>query len=189
LTSSPFDVGAELPTLATKRLRLRWLTATDVPALFTIFSDPEVTRYWSHPAYSTMAEAEQLLARIHDCFHQRILFQWGLELCAAGAIIGTCTLSALDATHRRADLGFALGRSFWGHGYVAEALPVLVRFAFETLGLHRLTANADPRNTASLRALERLGFQREGYLRQHYLVNGEAQDGVLFGLLCSEFRD
>jgi ribosomal-protein-alanine N-acetyltransferase len=186
LTSSDFDVGPELPSLPTKRLRLRWLTTGDVAALFAIFGDPEVTRYWSHPALSGLAAAEGLLARIQVCFQQRTLFQWGLELSATGVVIGTCTFADLDATHRRAALGYALARSCWGNGYMAEALPVLLRFAFEKLRLHRITADVDPRNGPSIRSLERLGFQREGYLREHYQVNGETQDGVLFGLLRSE---
>jgi RimJ/RimL family protein N-acetyltransferase len=185
LTSSDFDVGPTLPTLATRRLQLRWLTAEDVPALFAIFGDPAVTRYWSHPALPSATEAEQLLSRIHDCFQRRSLFQWGVELATTG-VIGTCTLANLDGTHRRAELGYALQHSCWGQGYMAEALPVLLRFAFEQLGLRRITADVDPRNHRSIRALERLGFQREGYLRQHYFVNGEIQDGLLFGLLRSE---
>jgi ribosomal-protein-alanine N-acetyltransferase len=187
LTFSDFDLGSELPTLTTKRLRLRWLTAADVPALFAIFGDAEVTRYWSYPALASVAEAEALLAKIHDSFQKRVLFQWGLELARTGGIIGTCTLAALDATHRRAELGYAQKRSCWGQGYMAEALPVLLQCAFEQLGLRRITADVDPRNGRSIRSLERLGFQREGYLRQHYCVNGEVQDGVLFGLLRSEF--
>ena len=188
MSSLDFDVGPQLPTLAAQRVRLRWLTAADVPALFAIFGDAEVTRYWSHAAFATLAAAEELLRQIHDTFRVRTLFQWGLELKATGAIIGTCTLGSLDATHRRAELGYALARAYWGQGYIAEALPVVLHFAFERLGLHRLTADVDPRNGPSLRALQRLGFQREGYLRQHYHVNGEVCDGVLFGLLRSEVR-
>jgi ribosomal-protein-alanine N-acetyltransferase len=111
----------------------------------------------------------------------------GVELARTGGIIGTCTLAGLDATHRRAELGYALKRACWGQGYMAEALPVLLHFAFEQLGLRRITADVDPRNGRSIRSLERLGFQREGYLREHYWVNGELQDGILFGLLRSEF--
>jgi ribosomal-protein-alanine N-acetyltransferase len=187
LASSDFDVGPNLPTLTTERLRLRWLTVEDVPALFAIFGDPAVTRYWSHPALPGVAEAEELLAKIHDCFLKRTLFQWGVELAATG-VIGTCTLANLDEAHRRAELGYALKRSCWGQGYMAEVLPVLVRFAFERLGLRRITADVDPRNGRSIHSLERLGFQREGYLREHYCVNGEVQDSVLFGLLRSEAR-
>ncbi|MGZ5443472.1 MAG: GNAT family N-acetyltransferase [Thermoanaerobaculia bacterium] len=58
-----------------------------------------------------------------------------------------------------------------------------MRFAFQTLGLHRLEADVDPRNTASIRCLERLGFRREGYARERYHLGGEVQDAVLYGLL------
>jgi RimJ/RimL family protein N-acetyltransferase len=67
-----------------------------------------------------------------------------------------------------------------------EVLPVIVLFAFEVLGLHRLVADVDPRNTPSVRLLEWLGFQREGYLREHYFQSGEIQDAVLYGLLERE---
>ena len=70
---------------------------------------------------------------------------------------------------------------------MGEALPLLVRHAFEDLGLNRLEADVDPRNAASLHLLEKLGFRREGYLRQRYLQLGERQDSVLLGFLAEEW--
>jgi ribosomal-protein-alanine N-acetyltransferase len=186
VSGGAFDVGLTLPTLSAERVRLRWLTATDIPALYAIFGDAEVTRYWGFATLPDLAAAEALLAEIHRGFHQRTLFQWGVETIGTGEVVGTCTLAALDAANRRADLGFALGRAFWGRGYMTEILPPLLRFAFADLALHRVTADADPRNERSIRILERLGFRREGYLREHYLVQGEAQDAVVYGLLRSE---
>jgi RimJ/RimL family protein N-acetyltransferase len=72
---------------------------------------------------------------------------------------------------------------------VAEALPALVGFAFGELGLYRLEADVDPRNRASVRALERLGFRQEGYLRARYHLHGELQDAILYGLLRPEWED
>jgi [ribosomal protein S5]-alanine N-acetyltransferase len=178
-----------LPTLETPRLRLRWLTPDDVPALFAVFGDPTVCRYWSRPALPDLAAAAALQAEIATSFADRSLFQWGIARRDTGAIVGTCTLAALSADHARAEVGFALARACWGRGYVAEALPAMVRFAFGTLDLHRLEADADPRNAASIRALERAGFVREGYQRERYRMLGEWQDGVLFGLLRREWRD
>jgi RimJ/RimL family protein N-acetyltransferase len=186
MSGGSFDVGLTLPTLSAERVRLRWLTTADVPALFAIFGDPEVTRYWGFATLPDLAAAEALLADIHGQFHQRTLFQWGVETIGAGEVVGTCTLSGLDAANRRAEIGYALGRAFWGRGYMAEILPCLLRFAFTDLALHRITADVDPRNERSIRILERLGFRREGYLREHWLVQGEAQDAVLYGLLRSE---
>ena len=183
------DHASALPTLSTERLRLRWLTPADVPALYTIFSDPQVTRYWSSPPLRDLAAAAALLAEIADGFARRTLFQWGLARRSDDQVVGTCTLAALSSAHRRAELGFALGRAHWRQGYIAEALQAVVGFAFDRLDLHRLEADVDPRNHASIRALERLGFRREGYLRERYHVDGELQDAVLYGLLQSEWHE
>ncbi len=176
--------GADvLPTIPTERLRLRSLTPGDVPALAAIFGDSEVCRFWSHAALADVAAAQALYDNIMRFFAARSLFQWGIAERESNAVVGTCTLAALSSEHRRAELGFALARASWGRGYIAEALPALVGFAFETLDLHRLEADVDPRNERSIRAIERLGFKREGYLRERYHVNGELQDAVLYGLL------
>ena len=111
----------------------------------------------------------------------------GLE-SDGGQLVGTCTLAHLDAVNRRAELGFALAREFWGKGYMKAALRVLLNFAFGNLGLHRLYADADPQNARSIRTLERLGFVREGLFREHYLVQGHPQDALMFGLLKTEWE-
>jgi [ribosomal protein S5]-alanine N-acetyltransferase len=78
-------------------------------------------------------------------------------------------------------------RPHWGRGYMASALPAVLAFAYARLELHWVYADTDPRNTAAVRTLERLGFRREGMLREHYLVAGEPQDAFLYGLLRSEW--
>ncbi|WP_400192459.1 GNAT family N-acetyltransferase [Hymenobacter sp. B81] len=178
--------ATQLPPLNTPRLRLRWLTAADVPALYAIFSDPQVLRYWGNAGVRNEAEAAGLLADIYACFAARTLFQWGVARATDDQVIGTCTLSGLSAGNRRADIGYALGTAHWGQGYMHEALPELLRFAFGPLDLHRLVADVDPRNHASIRSLERLGFRREGYQREQYYQAGEWQDAVLYGLLRRE---
>ena len=172
-----------LPTIPTERLLLRALAPEDAPALFAIFSDPVVCRYWSRPPLPDLAAAAALQAEVALHFENRSLFQWGIAERATGTIVGTCTLAWLSAAHRRAEVGYALARDAWGRGYAAEALHALIGFAFETLVLHRLEADVDPRNERSIRALLREGFEREGYLRERYHVSGEVQDAVLFGLL------
>ncbi len=183
-----FDVGPQLPTLKGQRVAMRWLKDADVPALFKIFSDSEVMRYWSRPAMRRRDDAEKLIGEIRSLFRSRTLFQWGVARLEDDAVIGTCTLARLDATHGIAEVGFALARDSWRRGYMKEALPLLVDFAFSRLGLRRLEADVDPRNVASLRLLERLGFQREGLLRERYCMNAELQDAVLLALLGRDWR-
>jgi RimJ/RimL family protein N-acetyltransferase len=179
--------GDRLPTLPAGRVRLRWLEPLDAGALLEIFGDPAVMRYWSSPPLPDRRAAEDLLAEIHACFERRELFQWGVALAENDRVIGTCTLAWLHAESRRAELGFALGRAHWGHGYMSEALLALLDFAFGPLGLRRLEADIDPRNESSLRLVERLGFMREGLLRERWLTAGEVQDSVFFGLLSRDW--
>jgi RimJ/RimL family protein N-acetyltransferase len=180
--------GEKLPTIEAPRVRLRHLETADTDALYEIFSDPQAMRYWSAPAYAARAEAERLLAEIHECFHAKSLFQWGVALKTGDVIIGTTTLFQLDERNRRAEIGYILNRRFWGAGYMNEALRALLEFAFEKMDLRRIEADVDPRNAASVRALERLGFQREGCLRERWQVGGEIQDALFYGLLRREWK-
>ncbi|HTO91834.1 MAG TPA: GNAT family N-acetyltransferase [Candidatus Sulfotelmatobacter sp.] len=182
-----FRWGRHLPVLAGPRLELRALQPRDTQAIFNVFSDPEVMRYWSSLPLERPEEALRLILDIQVHFRERRLFQWGIARKAERDVIGTCTLFHLNTEQRRAEIGYALGRHAWGQGYATEALAVLIGFAFERLGLHRLEADTDPRNARSIRALERQGFRREGLMRERWRVGGETQDALLFGLLEREW--
>jgi RimJ/RimL family protein N-acetyltransferase len=182
--------ASALPTIETERLTLRWLTPADATALFAVFGDPEVCRYWSRPALPDHAAAVALQTEIAELFAARTLFQWGVAERATGDVVGTATLASLTPEHGRAEVGYALARAVWGRGYAREALGALVAFAFAEapvgLGLRRLEADVDPRNPRSARVLERAGFRPEGLQRARYLMAGEAQDAALYGLLRDE---
>jgi RimJ/RimL family protein N-acetyltransferase len=178
--------AAELPTLRGSRVILRWLTTADLEALFAIFSDPEVSRFLAIPRHRDRADTERFLGAVHEGFRAGSLYQWGIE--HAGLLAGTCTLGGIDWENRRAEIGFALARASWGQGLMPDALRALIEHAFGALGLHRIEADVDPRNEASLRLLEKLGFRREGYLRERYFKDDEIQGSVLFGLLRAEWE-
>jgi RimJ/RimL family protein N-acetyltransferase len=178
----------ELPTITAERIALRELDGGDVRELFAVFSDPDVMRYWSSPPLEDIDEARKLLAHIQDGFRRRALFQWGVALRADDRVIGTCTLFHPDLDNRRAEIGYALGREHWGNGYMQEALGALLNYSFGELNLHRMEADVDPRNAASIKTLEKLGFRQEGYLRERWLVGGGVQDSLFYGLLGSEWR-
>lgn len=175
-------------TLTTPRLTLRPLTAADIPALFAIFSHPEVMRYWSSPPYTEIAQARTMLLNCQEGYATGEFLQLGIAQRDDAVLMGTCTLFALHAASRRAEIGYALGRPYWGAGYMHEALTALIDHAFNTLNLHRLEADIDPRNTASARTLERLGFQKEGHLRERWIVSDEISDSWIYGLLRREWQ-
>jgi RimJ/RimL family protein N-acetyltransferase len=178
--------GDRLPTIESRRVRLRWLTEADIPALVAIFSHPEVTRYWSTPPHTGTHQAEELLSDIHRHFHDRTLFQWGVAQRQTDRIIATTTLWQIDADNRRAEIGFALQRDYWGQGLMQETLQVFLAWCFDELQLRRIEADVDPDNSAALRLLEKLGFEREGLLRERWHVGGDVQDSVILGLLARD---
>jgi RimJ/RimL family protein N-acetyltransferase len=180
--------GEKLPRIEAARIRLRHLEESDTDSLFEIFSDREAMRFWSTPPFTIRDEAAQLLAEIHDNFRQKTLFQWGIAQKSDDRVIGTTTLFRLDEQSRRAEIGYILNRCFWGSGYIHEALTALLDFAFGQLRLNRIEADIDPRNQASQRVVERLGFRREGHLRERWIVGGERQDTLFYGLLESDWR-
>lgn len=184
----PYAWAERLPTLESERLRLRWLTEDDAPALLEVFGDPRVIRWWSSPLMEDLDAARELVADIHDHFAARELFQWGLADAATDRVLGTTTLCDFTSGQRRAEVGIALGADHWGRGLAREALARLVDFAFDELGLTRLEADVDPRNARSLTLFESQGFKREGLLRERWHLQGEVQDAVLLGLLARERR-
>jgi RimJ/RimL family protein N-acetyltransferase len=177
-----------LPVLEAPRVRLRALADGDVDALFAIFSDEVMMRYWSTPPMRERAEAERYLASIHAGFAGRSLFQWGIERREDGEVLGTATLFNFHHGCMRAELGYCLRSPWWGRGYMGEALAALIDHAFGTLKLRRLEADVDPGNAASLRILERMGFTREGLLRERWDIAGQIGDTVFLGLLAREWR-
>jgi hypothetical protein len=176
-----------LPVISTDRLTLREMTSADTDALFEIYSDPEVMRYWSSPPLRERSEAEALLQRIQQSVHDGNACAWGIERTSDNRFMGTCTIHHIDSGNRRAEIGYALGSAYQKQGYMREALTAVFDYAFHVMNLHRMEADIDPRNTASARILERLGFQKEGYLRERWIVNGEISDSTLYGLLTKEW--
>lgn len=173
--------------LTTARLTLRPLQDADAGALFKVFSDPRVMRYWSSPPWTAIARAQELIATDLAAMRDGEYIRLGLEIRSTGELVGTCTLFNFNAQCRRAELGYALHGDCWGRGYMHEALVALLGVGFDELGLNRVEADVDPRNAGSVKSLERLGFRREGLLRERWIVNGEVSDSGLYGLLAREW--
>ncbi|ASL49002.1 Spermidine N(1)-acetyltransferase (plasmid) [Burkholderia sp. AD24] len=179
---------SEQLTITTRRLRLRPLREDDWQAFFTIWSDAEAMRYFSSPAIDSVDQATDRVARLLKASSEGNDLVCVVELLATGEAIGKCDLFHVHMQCRRAEIGFSLQRRHWGSGYMAEAASALIEHAFHTVKLRRLEADIDPRNLASARLLERLGFVREGLLRERWIVGDEVSDSALYGLLHGDHR-
>ena len=184
-----FEWGSELPCLEGERVVLRHLQDSDAEDIFEIYRNDDVIRYWSSPAQISVGEAREMISDIRKQFEARTMFEWGVALRENDRVVGTCTLIHLDTTHRRAEIGYALNREFWGAGYASETVELVIAFAFGPMNLHRIEADVHPENTGSIRVLEKQGFKREGYLRERWHHLGRIEDGVYFGLLRPEWLE
>ena len=175
-------------TLETARLTLRPPRRGDEADLYAIHADPEVMRYFSEPPWTDPARAVRQIDEDALRFDNQESYRFAIILNATGRQVGNCTLYALHPKNRRAEIGYALARAHWGHGYMHEALQALLAFGFTDLDLHRVEADIDPRNAASAAALTRLGFTQEGLLRERWIVAGEVSDSALYGLLRRDWE-
>lgn len=169
--------------LETPRLRLRAPRMSDAEAMLSIYSDPAVCRYLPWPAWASIDVANGRMTRYVKSMAAGETVLLLIVRKADGAVLGDCTLFHFDEQCRRAEVGYSLARAAWGQGLMQEAVGELLRFGFETMNLNRVEADIDPRNAASARSLERLGFVLEGHLRERWIVEGETSDSAIYGLL------
>ncbi len=176
------------PTLHTARLRLRPFDDADANDLFAMHSSAYVLRYWDAPPWSERVRAERFITACRQMAEEGTGARLAVDRVSDGAFIGWCSLNRWNPDYRSASLGYCYHEAGWGHGYATEAARVLLRWAFDTLDLNRVQTETDTRNVASARVLEKLGFVREGTLREDCVVNGEVSDSWVYGLLRREWR-
>ncbi|MDN3920703.1 GNAT family N-acetyltransferase [Roseateles violae] len=180
---------ASFPLLTSARLRLRELTPADAPALFAIHGDAEAMRWFGSDPLQSVAEAEKLVETFAGwrCLPNPGT-RWGLERIADGALVGSCGLFAWNRAWRRCTLGYELARAAQGQGLMTEALLTVLAWGFSAdgMGLNRVEAMIHPKNQASLRLAEGLGFRREGLLREVAFWGGRHEDLEMHALLARD---
>ncbi|MBP5980288.1 MAG: GNAT family N-acetyltransferase [Halomonas sp.] len=177
-----------LPVIETERLTLKPIAVNDSQSLLEIFSDPEVMRYWNTPSWSTLQDALDFIDESAASMHRHEALVLGIYLKSTGELAGKCMLFSYDQESKRAEIGFGLGRACWGKGYISEAGEALIQYGFTSLGLRRIEAEIDPNNQSSAKALGKLGFLREGLLRERWEINGIVSDSAMYGRLVSDHR-
>ena len=166
-------------TLTTPRLTLRRITMDDVPAMHAIFADAEVMAYWSRLPHTDIAETESWVAKNIAAVESGEADDF--VVLKDGVIVGRIGI------WQNSELGLLFARSVWGTGVAREAAEALIQRS-RVRGMISIMADIDPRNEASARLLERLGFIREGVLRERWVIDGRVADSALYGLLQADRR-
>lgn len=174
-----------LATLETERLILRPLQLTDLDDLYEYAQDPPVYENGMWQPYESLDAARRHLEAVISQYFDGLMW-WALEHKADGKMIGRCELSHVDREDKRAEISFALHREYWRQGIMTEAMQRTLDYAFNTMQLNRIYAVTLTDNIASHALLEKLGFQREGRLREFSQVKGYPEDVYLYARLKSD---
>jgi RimJ/RimL family protein N-acetyltransferase len=179
----------DLP-IRTERLLLRAYTLDDLDFLSDVQSRPEVVRY----LLFDVRDRTEIRHSLDQKIKASILTDEGdnlnlvVTLPDTGEVVGEVILFWTNRVQRQGEVGYVLHPGHVGHGYATEAAVEMLRLGFEGLGLHRIVARLDNRNTASARVLERLGMRREAHFVQNEFIKGEWADEVIYAMLAAEWR-
>ncbi len=185
VVSSDWRTG--LPVLTGAQVVLRELRSTDAPSLFALLTTEEVSRFISPPP-TTLDGFEKFIAWTHRQRRAGSYACFAVTLANDDTAIGIFQLRELEPGFGTAEWGFAIGSPYWGTGVFQEGAEMLVGFAFEQVGVHRLEARAAVRNGRGNGALRKIGAVQEGILRKSFLKNGEYLDQTLWTILAEDWQ-
>lgn len=178
-----FDV---FPELSTERLHLRRITDDDAQSIYKLLSNPEVIKYDTFELFTNIEQAKDIIRWFNREFERKRAIFWGISLKDDYEIIGFCKCE-VEIPKVRADFGYDLRLEYWNKGIMTEALSSIVDFAFHTLEINRIEATVSTENVASIRVLEKLGFIKEGILRERSYWKGISHDMVMLSILKNEY--
>ncbi len=171
------------PTLETDRLILRELTKEDAEGIFACFSNEGVTRYYGLETFEKIEQAEKIVDFFSKSYSEKRGIRWGIERKGTKGIIGTIGFNTWLPKHKRAEIGYEIHPNYWRNGYTLEAVLKVISHGFDKLDLTRIGAVVFIENKASNNLLEKVGFQKEGVLRDYMYQNGKAYDTYVYSLL------
>jgi len=172
------------PVLTTPRVRLRGVTEEDVTPLFRMYADPHSARFMARAPMLLVDEMRTKIRIDLEETRRGDAVRWVMEVPGDPTAIGYVGVFRWNQRNRCAELGYVLAREQWGQGLMKEALPEVVRFAFQHMQLHRLEALVDPTNLPSVHLLERVGLRREGLMRERAVTSpGHFADTLILAVL------
>jgi RimJ/RimL family protein N-acetyltransferase len=181
------DWRAGLPVLSNKGVTLRELRITDATSLFAMLTTEEVSRFISPPP-TTIEGFERFIAWTIRQRNAGTYACFAVTVEGSDTAIGIFQLRELEPGFGTAEWGFAIGSPYWGTGVFQKGAELVIDFAFDTVGVHRLEARAAVRNGRGNGALRKIGAVQEGVLRKSFLRNGEYLDQVLWTIIDEDWQ-
>ncbi|MGD7023830.1 GNAT family N-acetyltransferase [Rossellomorea vietnamensis] len=177
--------------LETNRLVLRRLTLSDAEAIFDRWlSDERVSDNRVSPAHKSISETVRKLETICGQYGHENFCHWGMELKASGELIGEIDLYDFDEQTGNCEVSYSVGPNWWNKGYATEALREVVRFAFKTMNVHKISAAHNTDNPSSGKVMLKSGMRQEGIVRD-MIRNSKNQykDCAIYGILHDDYEN
>ncbi len=181
------NVFSQLPQVTTDRLVLRRVRASDVDAVYAYATDPDVSQYTSWAPHTSPDETRQFVRRVLDAYVEKRVTNWGIELKSERKLIGMGGYAWWDPLQSAAELGYVIGKPYWGQGLVTEAVRSMIDFGFQRMALDRIVVRMDPRNIGSWRVAEKCGCRFEGIARQAIYAKGTFHDLMVWAILREDW--
>ena len=177
-------------TLETERLILRKFTMEDAELMLRNWaSDPEVTKYLTWPAHESIAITDMVLRDWVSGYERADQYKWAIvSKDGNGEPIGSIDTVRLDDNVDAAEIGYCMGKAWWGRGLMTEALKAVVDYLIGEAGMNRVCARHDPRNVGSGKVMQKAGMIYEGTLRQSDRNNMGVCDTACYSILKQEWK-
>jgi RimJ/RimL family protein N-acetyltransferase len=153
-------------TIETQRVILRRFKAEDAQDMFDNWAfDPEVTKYLTWATHTSVETTKALVSDWVSKYEDGGYFNWAIELKETGSVIGNISVVHLNENTEAADMGYCMGKAFWGKGIMPEVLKAVMDYLFDEVGFNRIAACHDANNPKSGRVMDKVGMKQEGILR------------------------
>lgn len=177
------------PILETNRLILKEIKPEHVNEIYQIFSNENVTRYYGMSPFTEESQANQMIESFRSKFENKQGMRWGIVEKESNRLIGTIGLNNLMIPSKRTEIGYDLLPTYWGKGFISEAIKEVITYCFQTLELFRIGAVIFPENIASSKAIEKVGFQKEGLLRGYIFQDHHSHDVFVYSLIKPDWKN
>ena len=176
------------PTLTTPRLTLRKVQKKDLDDIYEYCRLPSSCKYAQWQPHEDRGVTKQYLAWLFSAMRHGAYFTWVIELRETGKVIGTCSFVNMDEEYKIAEIGYGIGKSFWGNGYATEAVRAVMDYGFTRVGLLKVNARIMRENLSSVRLAGRVGMSCEGIQRKGVYAKKQAHDLYLFGITDEDYK-
>ena len=180
-------IFSRIPTIHTDRLTLREMRRSDAKDMFEYSKNPDTSKYLLWDVHKSLDFTKEFIEYVISKYKSGEYTDWAVIYKENSKMIGTVGFTKIDEENRVAEIGYVLNPEYWGMGIATEVASVAIRFAFETLNMHRVEAKFMFGNDASLAVMKKLGMKFEGYQRDLLFVKGKYRTIGTASILKNEY--